>query len=380
MKNRTINFTLALASLLSTLFVLEIGARVYKSEFEFKNFFAEHKTLLHSTYPAKYDAELGWTPEEGDYSENLWKTRITILADGIRSNGSNEDLDLDNNRPILAIGDSFTFGDQVSNNETWPAQLEEMSGRRVINGGVFGYGIDQAYLRMRMLAAKYKPGMIIFSFIPNDISRTEHSEMAGVPKPYFDLSQSGGLVLMKNHIRYSPSYPMDNIRKTIGYSFFAHKMLLKFYPEYWLHRPLTNKKVHSDGEKLAFLIFSEIGQFSKSNKIDMLILIQYTKDQFEKNITTVEHVISYIDHNPFIDHDHLKIVDLKFSLAELKNRDREKYESFFNGHMTKEGNVFVARILSDLITKTKKMHHKTNSAKLQINPTVTRNSELGTGL
>lgn len=354
MKNRIINFTLVLASLLSTLFVLEIGARVYKNEFEFKNFFAEHKTLLHAAYPAKYDAELGWTPAEGDYSENLWKTRVTILEDGIRSNGSNEVLELDNNRPILAIGDSFTFGDQVSNNETWPAQLEKMSGRRVINGGVFGYGIDQAYLRMRMLAAKYKPSMIIFSFIPNDIGRTEHSEMAGVPKPYFNLSKSGGLVLMKNHIRYSPTYPMDNIRKTIGYSFFAHTMLLEFYPEYWLHRSLRNKKVHSNGAKLAFLIFSEIGEFSKSNKIDILILVQYTKDQFEKNISTVDHVISYIDHNQFIDHDHLRIVDLKYSLAELKSRDQDKYDSLFHGHMTKEGNVFVAWILCDQMNKRKK--------------------------
>jgi hypothetical protein len=90
MKNRIINIALVFASLLFTLFALEIGARIYLSEFEFKNFFVEYRTLLHSTYPVKFDAELGWIPEEGDHPENLWKTRITILEDGIRSNGSNE--------------------------------------------------------------------------------------------------------------------------------------------------------------------------------------------------------------------------------------------------------------------------------------------------
>ena len=349
MKNRIIKIALPLASLLFTLFVLEIGVRVYLGEFEFKNFFVEYRTLLHSTYPAKYDAELGWIPEEGVYPENLWKTRVTILEDGIRSNGNNEHLDLDNNRPILAIGDSFTFGDQVSDNETWPAQLEKLSGRRVINGGVFGYGIDQAYLRMRVLASKYKPSMIIFSFIPDDISRAEHSQLTGVSKPYFDLSETGDLVLMNDHIRYSPSFPLDKIRKIIGYSLFAHKILLKLFPEYWLHRPRGSKKVHSDGEKVAYRIFSEIEQFSKSNKIDIFILVEYSKDQFEKDISAVNHVTSYIDHN------HLKIVDLRYSLAELKRRDREKYEGFFHGHMTKEGNFYVASILLDLISKKNEM-------------------------
>ena len=352
MKNRIINIALVFASLLLTLFVLETGARIYLSKFEFKNFFVEYRTLLHSTYPAKYDAELGWIPEEGDHPENLWKTRITILEDGIRSNGRNEHTVLDNNRPILAIGDSFTFGDQVSNNETWPAQLEKMSGRRVINGGVFGYGIDQAYLRMRALASKYKPSVIIFSFIPNDISRAEHSELTGVPKPYFDLSETGDLVLRNEHISYSPSFPIDKIGKIIGYSLFAHKILLKLFPEYWLHRPRGSKKVHSNGEKVADRIFSELGQFSTRNKINIFILVEYSKDQFEKDIVAVDHVISYMDH------EHLNLVDLRYSLAELKSHDRKKYEGLFHGHMTKEGNLYVASILYDLISKKNEIPNK----------------------
>jgi hypothetical protein len=63
-------------------------------------------------------------------------TTITILEDGIRSNGRGEVRDA--TEPILAVGDSFTFGAQVSDWETWPAQLEKLTGGRVINGGVLG--------------------------------------------------------------------------------------------------------------------------------------------------------------------------------------------------------------------------------------------------
>ena len=67
---------------------------------------------------------------------------------------------------ILILGDSFTFGDEVSDNETWPAVLEKIANKKVVNGGVFGYGIDQSFLRMKVLVAKYNPDIVIFSFIP----------------------------------------------------------------------------------------------------------------------------------------------------------------------------------------------------------------------
>ena len=56
--------------------------------------------------------------------------------------------------PILAVGDSFTFGDEVNDGQTWPAQLQLLTGRRVLNGGVSGYGFDQIVLRAEQLAAK----------------------------------------------------------------------------------------------------------------------------------------------------------------------------------------------------------------------------------
>lgn len=80
-------------------------------------------------------------------------------------------------KPILAVGDSYTFGDEVSDWETWPAQLQKLSGRRVINGGVFGYGIDQAFLRARRLLSRYQ-----FSTVDIQLHSRRYSPLSIVGK------------------------------------------------------------------------------------------------------------------------------------------------------------------------------------------------------
>jgi lysophospholipase L1-like esterase len=76
---------------------------------------------------------------------------------------------------VLAIGDSFTYGYYVHNQETWPARLEEVLNQRlttrvqVLNAGVPGYTIEDelAYLRDKGLALE--PDLVILGVYTNDI-------------------------------------------------------------------------------------------------------------------------------------------------------------------------------------------------------------------
>lgn len=344
MKNKLVNVLLLVFSTCFTLVVLEIGVRVYKSEFSFHNFIEQKRTILQSAYPAKYDKEVGWIPKEGYHPKNAWNTRVTILNDGIRSNGSTPLLK--STGTILTVGDSFTFGDQVSDDETWPALLENISKSRVINGGVFGYGVDQSFLRMRTLSSMYRPDSIIFSFIPDDIRRCEYSERASVTKPYFDISENGDLVLMKEHTQQSAEKKeLDIFRKIVGYSLLADKLIGKAAPEYWLQGMWRSTKAHSKGVEITCRIFKQLKDYSQNEGIKIYILVQYGKDIFEKNVDDVDEVISCIDQNV------IRIVDLRASLAELKKYDAKKYKSLFRGHMTKEGNNFVASRLWEAMHK-----------------------------
>lgn len=50
---------------------------------------------------------------------------------------------------IVVIGDSFTFGDEVDDDQSFAWILQERAGASVTNLGTFGYGLDQMLLRLR---------------------------------------------------------------------------------------------------------------------------------------------------------------------------------------------------------------------------------------
>jgi GDSL-like lipase/acylhydrolase family protein len=80
-------------------------------------------------------------------------------------------------RRIVALGDSFTFGDAVEAEEAWPAQLEAHLNRdgssarwQVINAGIPGHGTGQQLLLSRMLGERLRPDVVVLGFtVVNDV-------------------------------------------------------------------------------------------------------------------------------------------------------------------------------------------------------------------
>ncbi len=140
--------------------------------------------LLRSAYPAVHDPLLGWAPRPGFRGQdNAWGTRVTIDARGLRAHAA---VVPDEGARLLALGDSFTFGDEVDDDDTWPARLERRLGRRVWNAGVFGYGLDQMVLRAERLLDAHAFSGVVLAFVPDDIERCGYSYRYAA-KPYFDL-------------------------------------------------------------------------------------------------------------------------------------------------------------------------------------------------
>ncbi len=106
---------------------------------------------------------------------------------------------------VMALGDSYTFGDHVNTEEAWPALLEQELARRlesrspprapqageslsfeitldpsargsaatsveVINAGVNGFGILDAEAMWARAGARLDPHIVVIGFSPNDIS------------------------------------------------------------------------------------------------------------------------------------------------------------------------------------------------------------------
>jgi len=92
---------------------------------------------------------------------------------------------------IVVLGDSFTFGEEVSDDETYSHDLQaSLPGTEILNLGVQGYGHDQMLMYLKEEGVKYHPDVVVLGFAYLDIYRNIESFFA-YAKPRFELASEG---------------------------------------------------------------------------------------------------------------------------------------------------------------------------------------------
>lgn len=114
----------------------------------------------------QWDAELGWAPLRSlDRPDGMGPGRsVRTDAQGRRLSPFRAV-----GKPIVCSGDSFTFGEKVSDGETWCALLGRSRVRPSVNLGVSGYGLDQSFLRFRSFTQPYSTHVV--GLILDDLTR-----------------------------------------------------------------------------------------------------------------------------------------------------------------------------------------------------------------
>ena len=161
-----------------------------------------------------YDDTLGWS-----LPSNCATPRYNVDADGFRHTPATSVVA---EPPILATGSSFTLGEEVGDDETWPAYLQNLIGRTVVNAGVSGYSLDQTVLRTERVAPQVKPLLVVASFTPGDIRRTEVKVAWSREKPYFTATD-GRLELRNVPVPGRPDapVPLPEPARLLGWSVLA---------------------------------------------------------------------------------------------------------------------------------------------------------------
>ena len=115
------------------------------------------------TSSSLFDAELGWAPRPGR------KGRLASYDEhgARRSAVPLEETPRPGLRRVVALGCSFTHGDEVAAGESWCALLsDERAGLEIANLGFGGYGLDQALLRWRRDGRALAPAEVWLGWMP----------------------------------------------------------------------------------------------------------------------------------------------------------------------------------------------------------------------
>lgn len=376
-KNFFYNFLLIIISTLIALSLCELIIRI-NSPF---SIFLKHyplslnKNELSTSQPQKFDSEIGYIYKENYYYNthpNFGNDLFTTYSDSTRSNLYFEKKyfeeikfqqpNFNKDYAIVVTGDSFVAGNEVANNNTWPAYLEKKLKHRVINGGVGGYSTIQAVLYGEKLLTDKKIKHLIVSLIPEDLVRAEHSIFQGVPRPFYKEIDNDQFIIERNHIeefknfssidkdymgkmlnRYSRSFLIMEIIKRTS----KNKNLFYYYG---LH-----KKEDLRFDKIGCLLVNRLNDMKIKNNIKVAILLQYPDYYFYRDDKEQTYINKYFDNfKECISNSNLDLIDLYDPMLKKFKSNKKEFNSFYisrGRHMSPLGNNFVAKEIYNAINK-----------------------------
>ncbi len=137
----------------------------------------------------EYHPKLGWAlkPNLRDLTVFETKKELNSNSQGLRGLTEYSIEKPKDKIRIAVIGDSFTFGEEVGDADTYSSILDkELDDVEVINFGVAGYGHGQILLYFEDFVSAYDPDIVILGFIRDDMRRNILS-FRDYAKPKFEL-------------------------------------------------------------------------------------------------------------------------------------------------------------------------------------------------
>ena len=268
---------------------------------------------------------------------------VHTRRNGIRSNGEQRPS---RERPVtLVVGDSFAFGDEVLDSETWPAALERVMDAPVVNAAVPGFGLDQSVLRAERLVPSMAPDRIVVSFVPHDVRRCAMSIWSRHAKPWFDV-ESGAL---HAHPMFARSVWRHSLAPTLSRSVLIESL---FHDALRSDGPDTF--AHHRGDEVACRLLERIAALGREHGARVVLLAQpqtplptdprYPADPADRrpDAELAANVVACGERQG------LPVVDAISAVARLPAARREALFAG-HGHNSPEGNRVIAEIVREAL-------------------------------
>ena len=301
-----------------------------------------------------YNDFVGYIPTAGFTSQinaRGWQdVLVTIDPEGFRATGNNS-TDLKEQKIILTVGDSFTFGDQVSDSETWPSCIELRTNRRTLNAGVFGYGAAQAVRRAYMITQQRNVDTVILSiFINDDFNRDRMRFRSGFPRPAVIQSENGLSYADPPAIdsigtKWQPSHTIRILLVAKNYSY----LLTKIFSEIGFdkNRMMWRTEIHDNAADIDQIIKFTVREFSSLDVTNKFIVLQYGEADLPSLAPEVARIKELLLYQAQL--ADIPVID---TYNRLKVEWTSSESNIWNGHHTAHGNDIVCDEIYKFIQKT----------------------------
>ena len=294
---------------------------------------------LHAEECDEWDAQLGWVTRKNCSSIKDYRSYSTN-SNGFR--GNKEFAAEKNKTRIIIVGDSFTWGDGNSDNETYPYYLGEIfnSSADVINMGVRGYGPDQFYIRLQRDGLKFKPDFVVVGLFIPDIHRTS-LRVYSFFKPRFiikdgKLSRDESSAIPNLHDALDMSIGLKDKKRVYSFSYISSliKKAARLASGYKKETQTTLK------------IIEQMDSDLKKDNIKLLVLLIPEQGMVEVSDQSYHGVMPNLMKG--LDNDGIGYINL----AQIfKNETRINGTSLYQGHLKPVGNYIVARELHAILER-----------------------------
>ncbi|KHE94163.1 MAG: hypothetical protein SCABRO_00084 [Candidatus Scalindua brodae] len=245
--------------------VLEVAIRIFdpQSDLRRRDLFLRYEPFI---------GVEGIPNKKGIYATRSFKSTIELNNEGLRDY-DHEKLNTQKKFRIIGLGDSFTFGNGVNNDQVFLKVLEKLnSGIETINMSIFG-GNPQTSLKIYMSRGlKYEHNIAMLGiFLGSDLATYYPKDSDSPPQWGFDSEDNFvliGKMLGQEEVEkirkssednYSPT-KNRNLRKRINYWLVRHIQLLTFIGNYRNHFSNVIK-----GSSLYIKIFKTFGAENKGS-------------------------------------------------------------------------------------------------------------------
>ena len=334
-----------------TLFVLSIVASLVMAEV-FLRVFMPQQFLPHPSGMYINDADLGYALNpgfEGVFIRSEFETPVIVGKSGFRAPEPRQRKD--NTFRILCLGDSFTFGQGVGNEQAWPYLLEEELKKKflkldiqVVNAGVPGYGTDEELEVLRLRGPKYRPDLVVTQFFAgNDfgdnrsLARESYEVRNGM---LYGTSSDRPWWIQANHWLKSYSHLYTIISERLGYV----AMRLGLYEK--IDRSLSEYFTEDDARATTNLLV-QIGETAKELGADTLFVFVPDKAKVFSDMYQPSRAANVVQ--AAAKQANVPWIDLT---SELMRRD-DRLDLYYSedSHWTPLGHQVVAQIFSKWIAE-----------------------------